>query len=283
MTTDQWHIPAEVLAAYAAESASEADAWSTEAHVTRCARCRVDLTALVDAGPLQREVADARTQVLLRVGPRDTVPAPDLRRRTGVLMLVLRGPWVTAVLTALLMALLAEFTATRLLDTAVTLPMMALLGPVVPLAGISLCYRATDHGWAEAILATPSAGLRLVLWRVLAVLILAIPMTLAVSILTDGASAVLWLLPAAAMAAASLALGTVVELGRATGIVLTVWGIAVVAPAVVLMHVPWQVFSRAGQGVWGLLLTASIATVAIRREQFDRLPTWRPVAFGVNR
>lgn len=317
-----WHIPATVLAAYTAEDISEADAWSTEAHLARCGRCRADLAALVAGSGLQSDVVATRAAVIARVGERQrtpvttrvpasapapapapaSAPAPapapaSAPASTGSARpasaepiaavsrwvrpaLVLRGPWLTAVLVAVLVAAAAELVTGHATGVFGRVSTVGLLGPLAPLAGVGLCYRATDRGWAEAVLATPSAGLRLVLWRVLAVLAIAIPITAIVAAFDHRAAPVAWLLPALALAAASLALGTRIELGRAAGIVAGVWIAVAIAPAVLMRRLPIEVFSGVAQGVWAAALAACLAIMALRRAEFGRLPAWRPSAAG---
>lgn len=284
----RWHVPAAVLAAYAAEDVSEADAWSTESHLARCGRCRADLAASVDGGPAGNSVTAARHSVLAYVGrPEQLTTAATPRRERAANMarwtrpaLVLRGPWMTAVVVAVLVASVAEFFTSRAAGGLGQAPMIFLLSPLVPLAGVGLCYRATDRGWAEAVLATPSAGLKLVLWRVLAVLMIAIPMTVVVAAFDHHAAPVAWLLPTFGLVAASLALGSRLELGRATAAVASVWAVAVAAPPILTGRVPIDVFSDVAQGVWAAVLLGSLAVVVARRAEFGRLPTWRPATMG---
>lgn len=294
-----WHVPAQVLAAYAAEDVPEADAWSAEAHLARCARCRTDLAALVDASPLHRGLLSARSAVMAQVGGRvggnvaargpvaaalagvtDPVtagasgsPAPWVRPA-----LVLRGPWMAAVAVAVLVAAAAELAGTLWHGPLPSPPPVLLLGPLVPLAGVGLCYRATDRGWAEAALATPSAGLRLVLWRTLAVLAIAIPITVLAALVGGQAGPMLWLLPALGLATASLALGSRIELGRATAVVAAAWTLAVVVPSLAARSLPAPVFSGAAQMIWAAVAVGLLAVTALRRASFARLPTWRPAA-----
>lgn len=297
----RWHIPATVLAAYGAEDISEADAWSTESHLARCGRCRADLAALVASGGLNSDIVAARSEVMARVGELQREPVTDRASMAGStgggrlvptqplsgvarwarpVVLVLRGPWVTAAIVAVLVAAAAELVASHAAEGFGHLPVVGLLGPLVPLAGVALCYRATDRDWAEVVLATPSAGLRLVLWRVLAVLLIAIPITMIVAAFDHRAGPVTWLLPALALAAGSLALGTRIELGRATGIVAGTWTAVVVAPGFLMQRLPVEVFTGVAQGLWAAALVCCVVIMVARRAEFGRLPVWRPVTMG---
>lgn len=280
INTPSWHIPAGFLAAYAMEDVSAADAWSAESHLARCGQCRADLAGLVASGSHQSVIDEVRTRVLSHPTiHNDLTPAIPARRptllHTGPLLL-LRGPWFVAVLTAAVVTGAAQLVAAGTSSIGGGGLMLALLAPLIPLAGVGLCYRTADRGWAEAVLATPVAGLRLVLWRVLAVTAVAFPMTLLIALLTHSLRSLIWLLPAAGLSAVSLALGTRIELGRATALVASLWAATVVAPTLVTRHLVWDVFSHVAQGVWGAIVITAVIVIFLRREKFERLPAWRP-------
>ena len=75
-----WHAGADLLASYAAGTSDEVAAWSVEAHITACARCRSALSAQVDAQRLARN----RSMLLVRAALGDGGRARRLLGRCGV-------------------------------------------------------------------------------------------------------------------------------------------------------------------------------------------------------
>ncbi|PWJ51141.1 Putative zinc-finger [Quadrisphaera granulorum] len=182
-----------------------------------------------------------------------------------------------------------------------------LLAPAVPVAGVALSgLGAGDE--LELELATPSAGWRLVLWRALAVVVTAVPLALLAGWVTasltgpappglvppgtSGVSGawlpVLWLLPALALTATALALGTWLVLWQAAAVVGVVWLLVVGVPSLVLrtpsssavgsaldssatpFASAWVVHLISGwaQPVWLLVLAAAVVVVVVRRDAF---------------
>ena len=125
-----------------------------------------------------------------------------------------------------------------------------LLAPVLPLAGVALCSVGEDDPWKEVVVSTPVWGLRLVLWRVLAVLVVSLPLLVVAGLVVEVSPAggtvspVLGVVPCLALVALTLALGTVVRLQRAAVVVAAAWFLAVSVPAVLAGRGPAVVVDR---------------------------------------
>jgi hypothetical protein len=162
----------------------------------------------------------------------------------------------------------------HLLDSAYPLrpPLVLLLAPVTPLAGLALAWsRQADPGW-EISTSSARAGLELVLRRSLAVLAsVLVPLT--VVGLLEGESPVLWLLPCLTFTSATLWLGSRLGMVPAATVVSVVWLAGVVVPALMAVRTPALLQS---EGVTGWAIAAAICTVlaAGRLGSFRRLPTW---------
>ncbi|MET9661403.1 zf-HC2 domain-containing protein, partial [Streptomyces sp. NPDC006510] len=208
-----WHVSAELAGRYAAGSVTETDAWSVEKHVEACGECAARLSAAVRARPETGAALDAvRAGVLAAVaaegiparGPvhRARHPAPAHRARhlgpvrsarhlgpvrsarrrfpgavtrAGRLLWsagpALRGPWLLALLLVAVGALVLAYGA-GVGDTA--RPLLLVVAPMLPLAGVALSYGRHADPMHEITAATPSGGLRL-LTRTAAVLAVSIP------------------------------------------------------------------------------------------------------------
>src|SRR5438445_3428947 len=68
-----WHAEADLLQRYADETLDDARAYSLEAHLLRCARCRAELAPTADAAQLDRMWASVVERV--------DAPAPGLVER----------------------------------------------------------------------------------------------------------------------------------------------------------------------------------------------------------
>ena len=171
-----------------------------------------------------------------------------------------------------------------------------LLAPMIPLAGVALCSGAGDP-MREVVLSTPSAGLRVVLWRTALVLAVALPLAAGAGALlqamgiaaTSGAWPVVWLLPCLGLTAATLAVGTVVGLYRAAAAVSGMWCLVVLLPALLRaratettalrslvqsLQAPADVPALDGataQLTWLLVAAVGMAVVIVRRAEFERL------------
>lgn len=144
-----------------------------------------------------------------------------------------------------------------------------LLAPLLPLLGVAASWaRGLDPAW-ELVVATPRAGLYLVLRRTMAVLVVVIPLLLVVGGFSH-ASPGLWLLPCLAYTAGTLALGGAIGVGRAAGVLAVLWAVFVIAPSVGERQLSIVLDPRA-LPVWGAVLVAAAVVVVVRSRAYTRL------------
>jgi hypothetical protein len=267
MTGD--HVPARLLEEYAGGTPVPADAvWALEAHLESCGLCRERLGGLVGADTvalLERVRAGLDAEVA--GGPR--MPA---RRR-------LRARYLPpALLPRLLMTVLVVVAAMGLdllnLLIGGPLPSVVLLvAPVAPLLGVAAAWSRGLDPAHELVVASPKAGLHMVLRRTLAVLTVVVPL-LAGAGAVVGTSPVGWLLPCLALTASALALGELVGLPRAAAGLALLWVALVVGPSLVTTELP-VLLNRASLPGWAGLTAVVMVVLVIRRDAYTGLPSSR--------
>ncbi|MFF9567870.1 hypothetical protein [Streptomyces sp. NPDC014685] len=310
-----WHVDGGLAGRYAANALPETDAWSVEKHVEACGRCAAEVSAAVRARRETAAVLDAvREGVLSAVtseagatsetGAREGVPAgvaseagaPDgaapgphrsaPRARGGRLLWAagpaLRGPWLLALVLVAVGAIALAYGAGL---GGVARPLLLVVAPVLPLAGVVVSYGRHTDPMHEIAAATPSGGLRLLLTRTAVVLGVSIPaLTLAGAALPPSAAGpgpAAWLLPGLAMTLAALALGSYVGCRTGASSVAAAWAIAVLlsagaSPSAVEAPVTGAARYFAGpsaQGAWAATALLCAALLAARRRSFDHLET----------
>ncbi|MDQ2587207.1 zf-HC2 domain-containing protein [Saccharothrix yanglingensis] len=252
------HASADLIARYAAGDDMPADLlWAVEAHLETCGLCRL---RLADAAPPR--VTALTEAVWADLDPPGT-PAPHRRplARWAPPALV---PWFAMTTFVVLLALLVDLVA----PSGVTASAVLLLAPVVPLLGVAGAWsRSLDPAY-ELVVSTPRAGLRLLLRRTFAVLVVVLPVLLAAGWLT-GASPAYWLLPCLAVTSVTLALGSVLGVRRAAITTASLWAALVVGPAVVLGGVP-GVLAPGAAPLWAAALTGGAAAVFFRSAAYAR-------------
>ena len=267
-------VPAELLERYATGNPAIVpdELWAVEAHLEGCTICRDRLGAAV-----QRH-SPATTALLARVGDRLATeiaisPTMPRRRRAQVLG---RSRWL------LPPGLLARLGMTVLLVLAALgldlvdqqgrgeYPSLVLLfAPVAPLLGVAAVWsRRLDPAY-EFVMASPRAGLYLVLRRTLVALVVVIP-ALAAAGWVAGASPARWLLPCLAFTAGALALGEVIGLSRAAIGLAAAWVIGVVGPSMLTATSP-ELLEPAMLPVWAALTAVVAIVLALRRNAYTGL------------
>ncbi len=276
-----WHVNTALLRAYRSEQLSDARTASVELHVTACAQCRSLVAA--DAG-VPAEAARQRVKQALD----KRLDAPPLGRleralrRAGVrdadagllvATLSLHGSW----LAAWVLALAFGFVATMAGPEGAALALFLVAAPLVPLTGVALAYGPRIDPTHEIAVAASIPAARVILLRTLAVTAPAFPALVAVSfVLPGGPLAFAWLLPAVGLAAASLALGTIMPLSRAAVGLAAAWA---VGAAVGFAEAPrsgaeafvrsFAAFRPSGQLVSAAVGAASLVLLALRRAEFE--------------
>jgi hypothetical protein len=284
----QWHLSPVLLVAYANGQAGPADAWSAEAHLVSCSLCRAELALALR--PTQRVEIDQVRGALLSSLPAQPRPRSSrLRAMPPLWRLVLQPPAILTVLLVLGMALLLNAVWLHVSRSdAAGGGILWLVAPVLPLGGVALCSVGERDPWREAVLAAPSAGLRLILWRTAAVLAVALPSATAAGLAFDAVGPALWLLPCLALTTTALALGTLVGLERASGVVAGLWCALALGPALMrsggsvadafrqqLVSASYStstVFSTSAQELWVAVALTALAVLVLRRNSYQQLP-----------
>jgi hypothetical protein len=264
-----WHPGEEVLQDYVDGGLPGLSAASVEAHLLGCAGCRdllrggvaVDRLArlrdsLDDRLDLVERPRLERLVVRLGVGESDAralLAAPNLRRA-----------WWLAVLAAAGLGLLVAGDAQH--PDAVFL----VLAPLVPLATTAVAYApALDPAFA-IVAATPYRTLRLLLARSLAVGVTSLVGVglAALALPTHDVTAVLWLLPAAALTLGVLALAPRLGTGVAAGSVGGSWLLLVGTLERQGHDITW-VKEAATQGISAVITAAALAAIMHQWARLD--------------
>lgn len=250
---NDWHVDTGTAQAYAAGSLPDPDCWSLETHVLTCTRCA-------------RTVSDAaRDPVLSRVRANVLLQTQPARAgRGGVRLTVtpaLRPLWLLGAVGVVL--------ATLALDAvdATRLPLVLLVAPLLPLAGIAVGSSPRLDRGAELVVSTPMSVLRLLLLRSAAVLTVCLPLLLLLSVLT-GSGVVGWLLPAGALVALALALSTWLRVEVATGCAAALWAVVALGPAALSPGLP-VVLTPGAAPVWAAAAVAGAVLMFARRHVLD--------------
>jgi predicted anti-sigma-YlaC factor YlaD len=265
------HISRRQLDRYAGGEPAAADVlWALEAHLEACPGCRARLGDAVARHSPDTAALLVRVQerLAIEVARSRQMPAPRRWRRSAA----------PALLPRIAMAVLVILVAFGL-DVADrvgggTRPSMVLLvAPVAPLLGVMAAWsRALDPAY-EMVVASPRAGLYLILRRTLAALGAVIPLLFVAGGLV-GASPARWLLPCLAFTAGALALGEVVGLHRAAGGLVLLWVLLVIGPSVLTSHSP-ALLAPASLPVWAALGAAVTAVLLLRRGEYTTLHSGR--------
>ncbi|ROT31244.1 anti-sigma factor [Micromonospora sp. HM5-17] len=252
------HLDDGVLRAYAEDRLADVDAWSVETHLDRCPLCRGRLPLDETTGRIVAEVGAALRD---RLTVADPLPRPSASKPAGVptpapagwarpgsagrsrrgrvrpgtrwrrsAVLLGAGPaaragWLGSV--AVTLALVAAVAANI---APVKAWVLLLVAPVLPVLGVASSYGRHTDPLHDLVASTPYAGLRIVLWRTLSVLAVAIPMSLVAGAVSGIGVPGLWLLPSLALTVLTLGLGAVVEPYRAGIGVAVGWAVLVLAP-----------------------------------------------------
>lgn len=289
-----WHVTDRLAREYASGSVTEPDAWSLEKHVESCARCASLVSAAVRSGTAGPVLSGLRTELLLTAAATPPVlrmPAAfrshgglvPRRRAAGAARLAwLTGPrlpraWGIALLLVVLgtpaLAYGADFAGAR--------PLLLLVAPLLPLAGVGLSYGRYADPLHELVASTPSGGLRLLLVRTAAVLLVSLPLlTAAGAVLPPGAGgpgAAAWLLPGLALTSAALAIGSYTGCRNAAAGLGLLWLTVSAAPLVaarpqaVTDHLALFMGGREAQGAWAAAALLCAGLLAVRRSSFEHL------------
>ena len=276
MIRQEWHIDGDDLAAYADGHANAVLMSSIEAHLLTCERCRAGLTSQVHLGDTEQD-----DHVWAAI-----VDGVDRGNRlfswsSRILVVSISSPPL-ALVTALLAGLLVAFVSiARLSDARHATTMLVSFGPLVPLVGARIAFgRSVDPAGTMSAAAPLAAG-RVAATRALVVTVIACLTGIVLSPLTtlDPRESFVWLLPALALSAISVAIATYVDSTVPTIAFGIAWLAAVgawledVPRALRGISVDGLVTDR--PGVQAALLVATAAAMALCFLRRDSDPNWR--------
>ncbi|HWH33768.1 MAG TPA: hypothetical protein VNT56_00425 [Acidimicrobiales bacterium] len=280
-TSATWHAGPDVLARFANDPAAVdgATAASLESHLVACAQCRAEVARLADpalavaswdavADRTDRPRLSLLEQVLQLLGARSGLA------RLAAATPGLRLSGVTAVGGLTAAAVAAAYT----MDAGGP---FLLIAPLVPLAAVALTFAAATDPAGEAGVATPVHGAGLAMRRAAAVLVLAFAVLGlgAVALPELGSAPLAWVLPAAALAVGSLALGTWVRLEVAVAGLAATWmaGVGLIRVSEGLRR-PFDeiaLFTATGQGLALAVTVAAGLVLAVRADRYATMEARR--------
>lgn len=267
---NEWHVEPNVAQRYAAGEVTGSVAASVEAHTALCPSCQATLAACAPRPRLDSIWADVSDQLdaprprllerlLVRLG------AEPSEARLVVCTPALRLSWILSVCAVLFFTVAASALKPDGVQG------FLILAPILPVVGVGLAYGPWTDPMHEISVSAPYSGVRLLMLRTGMVLLVTGALTaLAGGLIPGGAVAFIWLLPAAALVAVTLALSAwVPPLAAATltasGWLLVMGGLWVEESSIV------RAFTPAGQvAALALLTTAALgAALAHRAQAYD--------------
>lgn len=270
-----WHGSPRLIDEYATDpgTVDGAIAASFEAHLLACDRCRNAVTERVGAVVLE----DSWKRVATLVDtPRLSLPERVLTR-LGVADSTARLLAATPALSLVSLGSIVVLAALAVVSSRVTdsTGLFLVAAPLLPLVAIVAAFASVADPVGEAAVPTPLHGVGLVLRRA-AVILTAVFVVLGVADLAIGdldAPVIAWLLPALALPAGAMALGTwfraeVAATGLGLGWMAVVLGIRLMNG----LHTDFAdstTFAPRGQLVASIVLVGALAVVAVRRDRFQ--------------
>lgn len=275
-----WHAHPDQITAYVARQLGDVDAWSLETHVANCPDCALLVARAVASTDVATRVASVRRAVLATVrqeattgavathSPSPARRAPSRLRRLVTAAPALRLPWIASVVFVIVCAALLTWSDAGYGQR----PLLLLVAPLLPVAGVALNYGPGMDPTYEIALATPFSGLRLLLLRTTAVLGVTVPLVMLAAVVVPGygLSSAAWLLPAVAMVTVTLAVGNLLGYVRVAVTLCVLWALAVLVPAFLTTGPP-PLYGNVGQLVWATTSLLAMGVVLARRHTYDRM------------
>jgi hypothetical protein len=280
------HTSADLLASYATGTAVTVAAWSVEAHLTGCPRCRSALSAHVDAERLARN----RSLLLVRTALPEGGRLRRLLCRCGVpdhlLGLLaatpsLRRSWLLSVL-GVLAVVAGEAAAVGYgwiptggpgrmhghLGPDVLAPFL-LVAPLLVLAGVAAAFLPAFDPASGLAVASPFSGFTLLLVRAVSAVAAALIPVAAAAFVVPGPGwlPVALLLPSLALCVFALAAATVIGPRAAAVTAAASWALPVLLLAGA--HVPLVIVQRDAQFACAAVLCASAVVLLARHDRFE--------------
>lgn len=255
-----WHVDELLLAEYQGGRLDPSRVMAVDAHLQACADCR-------GAVPVDAEWLDRSWEAVL-----DRLQPPTARgllsgHRVRLLAATpaLRWSWLAATVAVLAFGVVAAHAG----DFRSSMSLFLIFAPILPVLAVATAYGPPFDPMHEITSMTPAAGPALVLWRAAAVVAASMAMGMVAAALLPGPGwyAVAWLLPSFLLCVSSLALATVMPLPLAAGVLAAIWATTVGAIASSGTALP--MFGPAAQ--FGYLLAAAVAAgvLTTRRRRLD--------------
>jgi hypothetical protein len=241
--------------------------WAIEAHLESCAVCRSRLAGAVARRRPDTVALVGRVWAGVHEGMARGAQMPARRRPRRVARWAPQGVWPRLAMT---MLVIGAALGLDLLGSSRLLPSLVLLvAPMAPLLGVAAVWSVGVDPAHELVVASPRAGLYMVLRRTLAVLVVVIP-ALAVAGWLAGTSPARWLLPCLAFTAGALALGELIGLRWATGALALGWTAGVITPSVLAARTP-LLLEPASLPYWAGLTVLIAVALLLRRDAYTGL------------
>ena len=280
------HAGEDLLAGYAAGTVPAVAAWSVEAHLTGCPRCRSALSGQVDAERLARNKSVLLVRAALPEGGRvrrllGRCGVPD--HLLGLLAATpsLRRSWLLSV-ASVLAVVAGEAAAVRYGWTGngrqlgragagvpgVLAPFL-LVAPLLVLAGVAAAFLPVFDPVSRLTAAAPFSGFTLLLVRSVSALAAALVLVAVAAFVVPGPG---WLpaallLPSLALCAFALAAATVLGPRAAAVTAGALWALPVLLLAAA--HVPLLIVQRNAQVGCAAVLCASAGVLLVRRDRVE--------------
>lgn len=271
-----WHADRNLLSGYAGGRLGRAQASSVEAHLMACATCRAELAPMADADRLDRNLAAIAAVVdrpahrwaerlLVRCG------VSDRHARLVAVVPGARDPWIASVTVVLLLAAAWAAFDGGARDTYLFL----VSAPLLAVAAVAAVFAVSDDPAREVVVATPTAGLELLLVRWASVVVPAFALTglFAMAVPDIGWTAMAWLLPSVCLAAVTMTAASWLPVRGVAAAVGGVWIAAAswsargAAPDELVER--FVAFRPAGQAVLAIVAAAAGVMLVMRRERFE--------------
>lgn len=241
-----------------------------------CATCRAELAPMADAERIDRNlsaivaIVDQPTRrwperLLVRCG------VSDRHARLIAVVPGARDPWLTSVAVVLMLA-----AALGALDGSTRDTFLFLVSaPLLAVAAVAAVFATGDDPAREVVVATPAAGLELLLvrWASVVVPTFALTAVFAAVVPDIGWAAMAWLLPSVCMAVVTMTASSWLPVRAVAAAVSAVW---IAAAGRSARGTPpdeliegFVAFRPAGQAVLAVVTGASVVVLVMRRERFE--------------
>jgi hypothetical protein len=242
--------------------------WALEAHLESCSSCRARVSELTtDHAPV---VAAMVTGAWEAMAPTLAASRPAPARRVRAWLTTWASPaMIPWIVSAVVVATLATLFGRMVPGGPNGDSVLFLLAPLVPVFGVAAAWSTGLDPMYELAVATPRAGLSLLLRRTVAVLVLVIPL-MAVASLLVGTSPVLWLLPSLVCTLTALALGSVIGVERAAMGIAGLW-LLIFTPQVVIDGRPPVLLGEWTVPMWAGIGAAAAVVLVLRAAAFTRV------------